>query len=140
MKIHRDIFQWDMQSTFQFVIAMMSLNHVIMKYTGGYKLTKSQRNINHIDDITLFVRNVKERETIIKIIRMYIQDIGMEFGIEKMCHTNNEKWRTTNNGRNKTTKSRKNQNARRKSLQALYHSPIRPCVKWTYNVHIYIYI
>ena len=37
-----------------------------------------------MDDIKLFVKNnEKEMETLIQTIRMYIQDIGMEFGIEK---------------------------------------------------------
>ena len=40
-------------------------------------------------------------------MKIYCQNIGIEFGIEK-CHANNEK------RRNKTIKSRKTQNARRK--------------------------
>ena len=37
----------------------------------------------YIDDIKLFAKNEKERETLIHIVRIYSQDIGMEFGIEK---------------------------------------------------------
>ena len=37
-KIHRDIFQEDALSILQFVIAMMSLNHILRKCTGRYKL------------------------------------------------------------------------------------------------------
>ena len=29
-------------------------------------------------------------------------DIGMEYGIDIMCHANNEKQKTTNDGRNRT--------------------------------------
>ena len=62
--------------------------------------------------IKLFAKNEKELETIIEAIRIYNEDITMEFGIEKMCHANNEKQKTTNDRRNRTTKSRKkNQNA-----------------------------
>ena len=37
----------------------------------------------YMDDIKLFAKNVKERETLIHTVRIYSQDIGMEFGIEK---------------------------------------------------------
>ena len=34
-------------------------------------------------DIKLFAKNEKELETLIHAVRIYSQDIGMEFGIEK---------------------------------------------------------
>ena len=37
----------------------------------------------YMDNIKLFAKNEKELETLIHIIRIYSQDIGMEFGIEK---------------------------------------------------------
>ena len=36
-----------------------------------------------MDDIKLFAKNEKELETLIHTVRMYSQDIGMKFGIEK---------------------------------------------------------
>ena len=36
-----------------------------------------------MDDIKLFAKNEKELETLIHTVRIYCQDIGMEFGIEK---------------------------------------------------------
>ena len=36
-----------------------------------------------MNDINLFAKNEKELETLVQIERMYSQDIGMEFGIEK---------------------------------------------------------
>ena len=41
---------------------MIQLNHILSKYTGGYKFGKSQENINHLkymDDIKLFAKNEK---------------------------------------------------------------------------------
>ena len=61
------------------------LNNIIGKFTGGYKLTKLQEKINHLkymDDIKLFAKNEKVLETLIQAVRIYTQDIGMEFGIE----------------------------------------------------------
>ena len=53
---------------------------------NSYKLTKSQEKINHLmymDDTKLFAKNEKLLETLIQTLRMYNQDIKMEFGIEK---------------------------------------------------------
>ena len=64
----------------------MPLNHILRKCTDGYKLSRSQEKINHLmymDDIKLFAKNEKELETLIDTVRIYSQDIGMEFGIEK---------------------------------------------------------
>ena len=36
-----------------------------------------------MDNIKLFTKNEKEQETLIHAVRIYSQDIGMEFGIEK---------------------------------------------------------
>ena len=84
--IQRGIFQGDALSPLLFRIAMMPQNHIIRKCTAGYKLSRSQEKINHLmymDDIKLFAKNLKEMETLINTIRIYRQDIGMEFGIEK---------------------------------------------------------
>ena len=65
---------------------MMPLNHILRKCTAGYKLCRSQEKINHLmymDDIKLFTKNEKELETLIHAVRIYSQDIGMEFGREK---------------------------------------------------------
>ena len=37
----------------------------------------------YMDDIKLFAKNEKVLETLIQAVRIYSQDIGMEFGIEK---------------------------------------------------------
>ena len=49
-------------------------------------------------------KNEKELETLIHAVRIYSQDIGMEFGIEKCAMACNEKWQRTFNWRNRTTK------------------------------------
>ena len=85
-KTQRGIFQGDALSSLQFIIAMMPLKHILRKCTAVYKLSRSQEKINHlmyIDDIKLFAKNEKELETLIHTVRIYSQDIGMEFGIEK---------------------------------------------------------
>ena len=85
-KIQRGIFQGDALSPLLFIITMMPLNHILRKCTAGYKLSRSQCKINplmYMVDIKLFAKNEKELETLIHAVRIYSQDIGMKFGIEK---------------------------------------------------------
>ena len=65
---------------------MMPLNHILRKCTAGYKLSRSQEQINRLmytDDIKLFAKYEKELDTLIHTVRIYSQDIGMEFDTEK---------------------------------------------------------
>ena len=85
-KIQKGIFQGDALPSLLFIIAMMPLSHILRKCTAGYKLCRSQEKINHlmyIHHIKLFPKNEKEMETLIHAVRIYSQDIGMEFGIKK---------------------------------------------------------
>ena len=62
----------------------MPLNHILRKCTAGYKLSKSQENhLTYMDDFILFAKNEKELETLMHAVKIYSQDIRMEFGIEK---------------------------------------------------------
>ena len=85
-KVQRSIFHGDALSPLLFIIAMMPLNHILRKCTAGYNLSRLQEKINHLmymDDIKLFAKNEKELETLIHAVRIYSQEIEMEFGIEK---------------------------------------------------------
>ena len=84
--IQRGTFQVNTLSPLLFITAVMPLNHILRKCTAVYKLSKLQEKINHLmymDDIKLFAKNEKELETLINAVRIYSQDIRMEFGIEK---------------------------------------------------------
>ena len=86
-KIQRGIFQRDALSPLLFLIAVIPLNHTLWKCTAGYKLSKSQKKIlkkqMYMDHIKLFAKNEKELETLIHNVRIYSQDIRMEFRMEK---------------------------------------------------------
>ena len=82
---------------------------MLRKCTARYKLGKLQGKINHlmyIDDIKLFAQNEKELETLIHTVRIYNQDIGMDFGIEKCAMLEMKKWQMIPNWQNGSTKSR----------------------------------
>ena len=78
----------------------MPLIHKLRECTAGYKISRLQEKINHLmymDDIKLFAKNEKELETLIHAVRIYSQDIGMEFIIEKcaMPVMKSRKWHLT---------------------------------------------
>ena len=84
--IQRRIFQGDALSPSLFIIAMMPGNYIPRKCMAGHKLSGSQEKTNHLmymDDIKVFATNEKKLETLIPTVRIYSQDIGMEFGLEK---------------------------------------------------------
>ena len=64
---------------------MMPVNHILRKCTTGYELSRSQENINRLMYIKLSAKKRKKKKNWKKIhtVRIYSQDIGMEFGIEK---------------------------------------------------------
>ena len=80
VKIQGSIFQGDSLSLFLFVIAMMPLN-----YLGSALKCTDLQNCKQMsmDDIKQFAKNEKELEFFIQAIRIYSQDIGMKFGLEK---------------------------------------------------------
>ena len=66
----------------------MPLNHILQKCPGGFKLAgKIAGKINYLmymDNTKLFAKNEKGMETLKKAVRIYSQDIGMEFGRENV--------------------------------------------------------
>ena len=62
---------------------MMPLNHILRKCTTGYNLTKSQEKINHMDDCSPKKKKKKELKNLTQTMRIYAQDIWIEFSIEK---------------------------------------------------------
>ena len=86
VKTQRGIFQGNALSPLLFVISMMPFNHILRKCRTGYKLSQSLEKMDdlmYMDDIKLFAKNKKELETLKQTVRIYCQNIGMEFGIEK---------------------------------------------------------
>ena len=95
-----------------------SVNYILRKCTGRHKFLKSQEKINHliyIDNIKLFAKNEEGFETDITI-RIYSQDVEMEFGKKKQfgSHPYNEKWKKSinegNSGEKKPSQIKKDSN------------------------------
>ena len=54
-----------------------------------------------MDDIKLFAKNEKQLPTLIKVVKIYSQNIGMEFGIEKYSMLIMRSRKRRNDGRKK---------------------------------------
>ena len=63
----------------------ISLNRLLGNCTAGYKLLTRKKSLqpNIHDDVKLLAKNENVLETRIQTIRIYNQDIAMEFDIEK---------------------------------------------------------
>ena len=86
VNIKRGIFQGDALSPLLFVVAMIPLTHVLRKIKSGYEFTKSKKKINHLlymDDLKLYAKNEKELDSLVQTVRVFSNDIGMQFGLDK---------------------------------------------------------
>ena len=84
--IRRGIFQGDSLSPLLFIIAMMPLTKILRRHTAGYSLGKNEAKLNHLlfmDDLKLYGKTDKEIESLVQTVRVFSEDISMEFGIEK---------------------------------------------------------
>ena len=59
----------------------------------------------YMEDINIFLKMKKVQETLIQTVRIYSQNVGMEFGIEKFLILIMKREKKRNYGGNWTTKS-----------------------------------
>ena len=79
------ILQRDLLLPLLFIIAIMPLNHLFRKCTeeGGYKSSKTQEKIITLWMTKVFVKNEKKKLETLILTKIYSQNVGMEFDIEK---------------------------------------------------------
>ena len=87
VNIRRDIFQGDSLSPLLSVLALFPLSMILRKVSAEYEMTKDGCRINHLlfmDDLKLFAKNEKEIDSsVVQTVRIFSDDIGMKFGLEK---------------------------------------------------------
>ena len=69
-----------------FVLALIPLGLILRKAKTVYEFPESKENFNHLlftDDLKLYSRSEKELDSLVYIVCVFSEDIGMEFGIEK---------------------------------------------------------
>ena len=86
VEIKRGIFQEDFLSHLVFVLALIPLSLILRKVKAAYELSESKEKINHLlymNDLNLYSRSEKGLDSLVQTVRVFSEDIGMEFGIEK---------------------------------------------------------
>ena len=86
VKIKRGIFQGDSLSPLQFVMTMIPLTLMLRKTNIFYEVRKKGERINHLlfmDDLKLFTKTVDQIGSLVNTVRIFSEDIKMEFGLSK---------------------------------------------------------
>ena len=68
------------------VLALIPLSLILRKAKAAYEFSESKEKINHIlfmDDLKLYRRSEKGLDSLVHRVRVFSEDIGMKFGIEK---------------------------------------------------------
>ena len=69
-----------------FVVCLLPLTHILRDAAPGYHFASIGQKVNHVlfrDDLKLHARNEKSLESLLQTVRVFSNDIGMEFGVEK---------------------------------------------------------
>ena len=85
VEIKRSIFQADSLSPLVFVLVLIPLTLILRKTEAAYEFSESKKKINRLlfmDDLKLYSRNEKGLDSV-QTVRVFSEDVGMEFGIEK---------------------------------------------------------
>jgi hypothetical protein len=85
VNVNRGIFQGDSLSPLLFVMSLIPLSLMLRRIKSGYNF-KNKTKINHLlymDDLKIYAKNRVELESLINTVRIFSEDIGMEFGLHK---------------------------------------------------------
>ncbi|TKS65715.1 R2DM Retrovirus-related Pol polyprotein from type II retrotransposable element [Collichthys lucidus] len=85
VNIRCGIYQGDALSPLLFCIGLNPLSQIITKSRYAYQF-RSGATISHLlymDDIKLYARNEREIDSLIHTTRIYSNDVGMSFGLDK---------------------------------------------------------
>ena len=84
VNIKRGIFQGDSLSSLLFVLGLIPLTLILHKSESTYQFSSMKEKINHLlfmDDLKLYAKNKKGLDSLVQTVRIFNDDIGMEFGI-----------------------------------------------------------
>ena len=82
--INRGIFQGDVVSLLLLVFALIPLTHILRTPNPRYKF-RTGETINHLlfmDDLKLYCKSERTLFSFIQTVRIFREDIGMQFGID----------------------------------------------------------
>ena len=73
-----------------FVLALIPLSLILRKAKTAYEISESKERINHLlftGDLKLYTRNEKGLDSLVQTVRVFSEDIGMEY--RKVCDVSN---------------------------------------------------
>ena len=79
VEIKPGIFQGDSLYPLMFVLALIPLSLILRKAKAAYDFSESKEKINHLDDLKLYSRSEKGLDSLVQILCVFTEDIGMEF-------------------------------------------------------------
>ena len=88
VEIKRGIFQGDSLSPLVFVLALIPLSLILRKAKAAYEFSESKEKINNLlfmDNLKLYSRTEKALDSLVQTVRVFSEDIGVKFGIEKFA-------------------------------------------------------
>ena len=77
-----------------FVLALIPLSLMLRKAKVAYEFSERKEKINDLlfmDDLKLHSQSEKGLDSLVQTVRVFSEDIGMEFGIEKCAVSNGER-------------------------------------------------
>ena len=86
VEIKQGTFQGDFLSPLVFVLELILLSLILRKAKAGYEFSESKEKIDHLlfmDNLKLYSRSEKRLDSLVQTARVFSEDLGMEFGIEK---------------------------------------------------------
>ena len=88
VEIKQGIFQGDSLYPLVFVLALIPLSLILRKVKAAYEFSESKEKINHLlfmGDLKLYSRSEKGLDSLVQTVRVFSEDTGMEFGMEKFA-------------------------------------------------------
>ena len=77
-------FRGDSLSRLVFVLVLIPLRLILRKMNAAHEFSESKDKINHLmNGLKLYSKNEKGLESLVQTVCVFIEDIVMEFGIEK---------------------------------------------------------
>ena len=84
VEIKRCFFRGDSLSCLVFVLALIPLSLILKKMNAAHEFSESKDKINHLmDGLKLYSENEKGLESLVQKVCVFIEDAGMDFGMEK---------------------------------------------------------